>query len=221
MKKTPFFACIAILLLAGCEKEVEVVDLTVGWTIGLESPDSDMCSRAGIKDIHVSLHSPGDEYERYGTCTTGVVSFENIPRTGYEIEVSGLNDDGCPVYYGSSHVPSSDVILGYETLRLESLPSTGTVSIGWWFSDGRFCSYHDVDDVRIIIFKDDIEVINYEVACEDGLYTIEEALTGRYSIRLEAEAGEGFLCREYHDLELQPCGLIDVQDAFEPCASTR
>ena len=36
MKKAPYLACIAILLLAGCESETEVVDLTVGWTIGLE-----------------------------------------------------------------------------------------------------------------------------------------------------------------------------------------
>ncbi len=221
MKKTPFFACIAILLLAGCERETEVVDLTVGWTIGLESPDTDMCSRAGIQDIHVSLRSVNDDYERYGSCTTGLVSFENIPQAAYEIEVSGLNADGCPIYYGARHVPTSDIILGFETLRLESLPSTGTVSIGWWFSDGRFCSYHDVDRVRIIIFKDDIEIINREVDCDSGFYTIEEALTGRYSIRLEAEAEEGLLCREYHDMNLQPCGMLDAQDAFEACPNPR
>lgn len=221
MKKTPYFACIAILLLAGCESETEVVDLTVGWTIGLESPDSNMCSRAGIKDIHVSLRSLDDAYERYGSCTTGLVSFENIPQAGYDIEVSGLNEDGCPVYYGATHVRPSDVILGFETLRLESLPSTGTVSIGWWFSDGRFCSYHDVDKVRVIIFRDDVEIMNNEVSCENGLYTIEEALTGRYSIRLEAEAEEGLLCREYHDLDLRPCGLIDAQEAFDLCEGNR
>jgi len=221
MKKISLLVPAIFLVFTCCEKETDIADLTVGWTIGLESPDRDMCSRAGIADIHVLLDAVGDSYERYGVCEDAQIRFESIPLIGYEVEISGLNEDGCPIYYGSKYIDSGDVEKGPEILRLESLPSTGTVTIGWWFSDGRFCSHHGVDDVRVIIFMDDIEVANEEVDCESGMYKIEEAFAGRYSIRIEAEADEGLLCREYHDVNLRPCGVISAEGELEPCMEER
>ena len=217
MKKTGFLVCAALFILASCEKEAEIVDLTVGWTIGLEQPDGDICSRAGIQDIHVSLDGLSDSYERTGGCSDGEIRFVDIPQIGYEVAVSGLNEDGCPVYFGETFVNPGDLESELQTLRLEAIPATGSLTVGWWFSDGKFCSHHGVGKVRLVVFKDDVQIINYEIDCEDGQFVLDDAETGRYSVRIEAEAEEGLLCSEYHDLVLEPCGVIEVEEALATC----
>ena len=218
MKKTLYIMGTVMFLFFGCEKETAVVDLTVGWTIGLESPTTEICSRAGISDVLVTIDSLSDSYERKGGCRDGMLTFENIPQSVYQVSVSGLDPGGCPVYYGEEQVGSSELGQVTETLRLESLPSTGSVAIAWWFEDGRFCSYHAVETVNVIIFRDDVKIIDEDINCNLGGYTIEQAMTGRYSLRLEALAAEGLLCSEYHDFSLEPCGVIEAEGPLETCA---
>ena len=217
MKRSLLSLCLVLALCASCEEETNVVDFTVEWTIGLESPDPVICGRAGIESIHVQLDGASDSYERQVSCDRASISFENIPQTGYDLIVSGLNEDGCPIYYGEGGLSPSRLDEGPETIRLESVEAKGTVSIVWYFPDSLFCSHHGSDDVRIVIYKDDVEIINEEVSCDDGIFELDEVGTGRYSIRVETEADEGFLCSEYHDLTLEPCGSIDIESPFEQC----
>jgi hypothetical protein len=219
MKKILCLAASTAFLFMSCEKETAVVDMTVGWTIGLESPTPEICLRAGIENVLVALDSAGDSFERRGGCMDGEIVFENIPQTEYTVSVSGLDPGGCPIYYGEQRVDSGGPGQVAETLRLESVPSTGSVTIAWWFEDARFCSYHAVETVRVTIFRDDVDIVDEDVGCDLGVFTIERALTGRYSIRLEALAAEGLLCSEYHDAVLEPCGAIEAEGPLEPCAS--
>lgn len=221
MKRILYLVCAVFFISAGCEKDTEIVDLTVGWTIGLESPSEEICSRSGITAVHVILDSVSESFERQVVCGEGKIKFEGIPRFAYRVLVSGLNDKGCPIYYGEKQISSGELEEGMETLRLESLPGTGKVTVSWWFPDARFCSHHDVDKVRIVVFRDDMEIVNNNVNCESGSYVIDDALTGRYSILVEAQAEEGFLCNEYHDLVLEPCGSIEAEAALEPCTEGR
>ncbi len=207
----------SVFLFPCCEEETEYVDMTVVWTIGLETPNDAICSRAGIADVVVSLETAGDALERKGRCSDGRVDFKRIARARYLVSASGWNGEGCPVYYGEREIDPEEPGGVLETLRLESIPATGSVVVAWWFEDGRFCSYHAVDRVYLSIYRDDVNIVARELDCDVGFYRIDDAAPGRYSVRIEAQAQEGLVCREYHNLFLRPCGEIVAEGALQSC----
>jgi len=205
-----------LLVFVTCQRQTEITSLTVKWKIGLSMPSTETCQRAGISNVLVELDPGTEVIKKEENCYTGEASFSEIPRVGYRVYISGLDSKGCVVYYTEGEVkPDSDSIS--QSFMLEWVPSSGNISIDWWFEDGRFCSYHQSPSVRVMIFKDDVKIVDEEVDCDKGNYTMRGAQPARYSIRIETSTSEGLFCVEYHDLNLEPCGGIEISEPLTAC----
>lgn len=206
-----------LILLAACEQDTQITTIDIEWRVGLERPEKQVCDRAGIERVHVWLASSNDEFEKQAECSKGGVQFKEVPKVDYELYVSGLNEQGCPIYSAYERVESKMIDGSPVELHLQSVPAPGHIEIGWWFEDARFCQQHEIDKVRIIIFNNDTEIFNDEVICNEGSFVFGDAPAGRYSIIVTAKQGQQELCIESHELILEPCGEIKVEGAFTDC----
>jgi hypothetical protein len=210
---------LAVCAIVGCVEETADGDMRTSWTIGLEEPGLSSCETAGIATVEISLASDEHDATESASCHAGSRTFRAIPVTSYEVTVSGLDASGCAIYGGSASGarPSRDGVPAEVEVVMQRLPAAGTVEVEWRFADGRMCGAHGVESVDLVVMSDDVEHVHSTLPCDEGQTQLVDVPAGSLDVRLEAEDAEGLLCHVENDVDLAPCGVVDVEAVLEPC----
>lgn len=219
MRRAMLGAAVLTVCAAGCVSEVPTGDMRASWTIGLDEPSLSSCEAAGIDAIQVDLTSEKHDVSEVTSCPSGQRTFRQLPVTRYTVTLMGLDETGCPVYEGSvgGVTPADEGLPEEVPVVLERLPASGTVSVTWRFEDGLMCGAHGVEDVTVTILSDDVEQARVDVGCDEGQYEMLAVPVGSVDVSIEATSPDGALCHVRTNLDLAPCGTVDVLAVLEPC----
>ncbi len=149
-------------------------DIEVSWQIG-----SSGCTTAGIETVEVDL---GDERATFD-CGSGSASM-TVPAGSYDIVMTGMDSTGIPRYEGTYERAQvrGDEVEVVPTVILGALPATMTVT--WYFENGRLCGSNDVSELDIIVYDDDYILDVFTTECDDGIEQVGPVLSGSYTIQL-------------------------------------
>lgn len=148
------------------------VDFT--WQVGASG-----CELSGVTDVEVVVGSASQVYP----CTDGGGTL-SVADGSYDLIAIGYDVDGVPRYSGTE--PNVRVYAGgsvsVPTVRLEALPAQ--LELNWYFENGRLCGSNDVDDVDVVLFKDDRIELDFVTPCDDGTELVEEVPAGLYTVSI-------------------------------------
>ena len=156
-------------------------ELDLSWQIGTSG-----CSAAGIVTVEVDL---GDEAASFD-CLSGGGTL-TVPEGSYDIVMTGLDADGVARYGGSylqAAVYESETTV-VPTVLLGALPATMTVT--WYFQNGRLCGSNDVAELDIVVYDDDYILDVFTTECDDGIEQVGPVLSGSYTVQLIGRDGQG------------------------------
>ncbi|HHO54608.1 MAG TPA: hypothetical protein ENK18_27970 [Deltaproteobacteria bacterium] len=172
---------VAALLSTGCivQQSPGTEDLGPGtvdftWQVGASG-----CELSGVTDVEVFVGTVSAVYP----CTDGGGTL-SVADGSYDLVAVGYDETGAPRYEGTA--ANVRVYAGgsvsVPTVRLEALPAQ--LELNWFFENGRLCGSNDVDDVDVVLFKDDRIELDLVTPCDDGTELIEEVPAGLYTVSI-------------------------------------
>lgn len=179
-----------VSVLAGCvvtsggtsTTEPEPGSLSLTWSVGAGG-----CEAAGVAEVEVAL---GNARERL-PCEDGGAVISGDPGR-YDVVATGLDAGGNPRYEGSTTVTVDAGAESTAHVTLAALPAS--LSVSWWFENGRLCAANGVPEVHVVLFDDEDYVVAEESpACDDGLVALSDLASGTYGLLVEALDADGAL----------------------------
>jgi len=174
---------VSLLTLTACQvdhtseytpPEAQYGEIDFSWQIGTSG-----CTTAGVETVEVDL---GDESALFD-CVSGGGSM-TVPAGLYDVEMTGFDSVGVARYSGSYEdvQVSGDDFATVPTVVLGALPATMTVT--WFFENGRLCGSNDVSELDIIVFDNDFILEVFTTECDDGIEQVGPVLSGSYTIQI-------------------------------------
>jgi hypothetical protein len=194
MKLSLYLPAISVLFatcFAGCGGTTESLppgNISISWLMG-----SSGCQLLDIETVVISLESSDSakNFSETAACDAGSSELEDIEPGSYSLILTGHDAEETTRFQGDAgqiEVRSGGTIT-VPTVQLSALPST--ISVTWYFENGRMCGHNEIETVDITLF-DNEHLLSTEVSpCADGIYILENILSGDYVVDILARDVDG------------------------------
>jgi hypothetical protein len=190
-RTTPLLVLVALgSCLTACSDEPAELprgSIQVSWLVGTGG-----CDASGVADVAVVLNGgeSGTSIRTY-SCNQGQATLTDLEPGTYDISLRARDSAGVGRFGGtaSNVVVRSEGTTTVPTVRLNALPAT--IQVTWYFENGRFCAYNNVETVEITLFEDEYEIYSTSVACDAGEAFLEDQQADTYIVDLLGRDPDG------------------------------
>ncbi|TDP77573.1 hypothetical protein [Bradymonas sediminis] len=174
------------------------------------------CEGADIERVQVSLQSAYQTYEESFRCTDSGAILSGIEAGTYELEVSGNNDVGRPIFSVKPRkvTVSAEKLNTTSMIRLTAKPSE--VQVVWGFENGLVCGANGVSKLEIAFYDDQsFEHERFRVSCDAGSATAGDLFAGDYIVEVSSVDSE-VKFSGFEEIELERGINVDVRVELKP-----
>jgi hypothetical protein len=179
------------LLAAACSDEPAALPggaMQLSWLVGTGG-----CEASGVDTVGVALVGGSSTTPTVYSypCGQGSVTLSDLAPGTYDVSLYGNDPSGVARFGGqASNVQvRSEGTTTVATIRLSALPAR--IDVAWYFENGRLCSYNNVEDIEITLFRDEYEIFSTTSECGPGTLLLEDIQADTYVIDLLGRDSQG------------------------------